>query len=66
MSGFFNRLVTDPSVTRTPSRQENAAEKIAAIKRHVETLLNARAAHKAALNWACMTSTGMPQAVATC
>ena len=42
MSGFFNRLVTDPSVTRTPSRQENAAEKIAAIKRHLETLLNAR------------------------
>lgn len=42
MSGFFNRLVTDTSVTRTPSRQENAAEKIAAIKRHLETLLNAR------------------------
>ena len=42
MSGFFDRLVTDQSVSRAPSRQENAAEKFAAIKHHLETLLNAR------------------------
>ncbi|MFK3815364.1 type VI secretion system baseplate subunit TssE [Pseudomonas sp. NPDC089407] len=42
MSGFFDRLVTHRSVSRTPSRQENAAKKFAAIKHHLETLLNAR------------------------
>lgn len=42
MSGFFDRLVADQSVIRAPSRQENASHKFAAIKRHLETLLNAR------------------------
>ena len=42
MSGFFDRLMTDQLANRTPSRQENVAEKFAAIKRHLETLLNAR------------------------
>lgn len=42
MSGFFDRLVADQSVIREPSRQENASHKFAAIKRHLETLLNAR------------------------
>lgn len=42
MSGFFDRLSAAPSVVRAPLRQENAAHKFAAIKRHLETLLNAR------------------------
>jgi len=42
MSGFFDRLVADQSLIREPSRQENAYHKFAAIKRHLETLLNAR------------------------
>ncbi|EST16475.1 lysozyme family protein [Pseudomonas putida S610] len=42
MSGFFDRLMTDPSAARAPSRHENAGHKFAAIKRHLETLLNAR------------------------
>ncbi|WP_139670246.1 type VI secretion system baseplate subunit TssE [Pseudomonas sp. F16(2018)] len=42
MSGFFDRLVADQSLIREPSRQENASHKFAAIKRHLETLLNAR------------------------
>jgi len=42
MSGFFDRLLADQTVSRTPSRQETAAEKFAGIKRHLETLLNAR------------------------
>ena len=42
MSGFFPRLVADQSVIRAPFRQENASHKFAAIKRHLETLLNAR------------------------
>ncbi len=42
MSGFFDRLMADQSAIREPSRQENAAHKVAAIKRHLETLLNAR------------------------
>ncbi|WP_252092296.1 type VI secretion system baseplate subunit TssE [Pseudomonas sp. MWU13-3659] len=42
MSGFFDRLVADQSVIQAPSRQENASHKFAAIKRHLETLLNAR------------------------
>lgn len=42
MSGFFDRLVADQLANRKPSRQENVAQKFAAIKRHLETLLNAR------------------------
>ncbi|WP_449432104.1 type VI secretion system baseplate subunit TssE [Pseudomonas putida] len=42
MSGFFDRLMADQSASREPSRKENAALKFAAIKRHLETLLNAR------------------------
>ncbi|MFJ4347716.1 type VI secretion system baseplate subunit TssE [Pseudomonas sp. NPDC089401] len=42
MTGLFDRLVADQSVIREPSRQENASHKFAAIKRHLETLLNAR------------------------
>ncbi|MBH3460529.1 MULTISPECIES: type VI secretion system baseplate subunit TssE [Pseudomonas] len=42
MSGFFDRLVADQLANRKPSRQENATQKFAAIKRHLETLLNAR------------------------
>lgn len=42
MSGFFDRLATDQLANREPSRQESAAQKFAAIKRHLETLLNAR------------------------
>ena len=42
MSGFFDGLVTNQFASRVPSRQENATHKFAAIKRHLETLLNAR------------------------
>lgn len=42
MSGFFDGLVTNQFASRVPSRQENATQKFAAIKRHLETLLNAR------------------------
>ena len=42
MSGFFDRLVADQLANKEPSMQENAAQKFAAIKRHLETLLNAR------------------------
>ncbi|MNO73490.1 Lysozyme [compost metagenome] len=42
MSGFFDRLMVDQSTLPAPSRQENASHKFAAIKRHLETLLNAR------------------------
>ncbi|WP_087500845.1 type VI secretion system baseplate subunit TssE [Pseudomonas sp. SID14000] len=42
MRGFFDRLMADQSANRAPSRQENASHKFAAIKRHLETLLNAR------------------------
>jgi len=39
---LFSRLKVDQSVSRDPSLQENATQKFAAIKRHLETLLNAR------------------------
>lgn len=42
MRGFFDRLMTDQSANREPSRQENASHTFATIKRHLETLLNAR------------------------
>ncbi|MBJ9978450.1 type VI secretion system baseplate subunit TssE [Pseudomonas sp. S75] len=42
MTGLFDRLVADQSMTREPSRQESAPHKFATIKRHLETLLNAR------------------------
>lgn len=42
MSGFFDRLVADQFASQAPSRQESASQKFAAIKRHLETLLNAR------------------------
>ncbi|WP_085677459.1 MULTISPECIES: type VI secretion system baseplate subunit TssE [unclassified Pseudomonas] len=42
MSGFFDGLVTNQFASRVPSRQENATQKLAAIKLHLETLLNAR------------------------
>ena len=42
MSGFFDDLVTNQFASQVPSRQENATQKFAAIKRHLETLLNAR------------------------
>ncbi|MDH4552147.1 type VI secretion system baseplate subunit TssE [Pseudomonas sp. BN607] len=42
MSGLFERLVADTTVSQKPSRQEHASHKFAAIKRHLETLLNAR------------------------
>jgi len=42
MSGFFDGLVTNQFASRVPSGQENATQKFAAIKRHLETLLNAR------------------------
>ncbi|RCL28439.1 type VI secretion system baseplate subunit TssE [Pseudomonas sp. AFG_SD02_1510_Pfu_092] len=42
MSALFDRLSADPAVSPNPSRQENAAHLFAAIKRHLETLLNAR------------------------
>ncbi|BDM22947.1 type VI secretion system baseplate subunit TssE [Pseudomonas sp. LRP2-20] len=42
MSGFFDGLVTNQFASRVPSRQENATQKFAAIKLHLETLLNAR------------------------
>lgn len=42
MTGFFDRLAADQSASSGHSRQENAFHKIAAIKRHLETLLNAR------------------------
>ncbi|WP_255456947.1 type VI secretion system baseplate subunit TssE [Pantoea sp. Tr-811] len=42
MSGFFERLMADPSASREPTRQENASHTFAAIKRHLETLFNAR------------------------
>lgn len=42
MSTLFDRLVAHQDVSQKPSRQENALHKFAAIKRHLETLLNAR------------------------
>ncbi|NIF28993.1 type VI secretion system baseplate subunit TssE [Pantoea sp. Tr-811] len=42
MTGLFERLMADQSIRRAPSRQENTSHKITAIKRHLETLLNAR------------------------
>lgn len=42
MSGLFSRLKVDQSVCRAASLQENASQKFAAIKCHLETLLNAR------------------------
>jgi type VI secretion system protein len=42
MSGLFDRLMVDQSACREASRQENASQKFAAIKRHLEILLNAR------------------------
>ncbi|MBA1208855.1 type VI secretion system baseplate subunit TssE [Pseudomonas fulva] len=42
MTGFFDRLTADQSMAREASRQERASHKFAAIKRHLETLLNAR------------------------
>lgn len=42
MTGFFDRLTAGQSAISGHSRQENAFHKIAAIKRHLETLLNAR------------------------
>lgn len=42
MTSLFDRLMADPSAQRAPTRQENASRKFAAIKRHLETLLNAR------------------------
>jgi type VI secretion system protein len=42
MSTLFERLVTAPASCAGASRQEHAAHKFAVIKRHLETLLNAR------------------------
>jgi len=42
MTGFFDRLMADQSICRQTSRQESTSQKFAAIKRHLETLLNAR------------------------
>ncbi|MEG0245469.1 MAG: type VI secretion system baseplate subunit TssE, partial [Pseudomonas sp.] len=42
MTGFFDRLMADQATHREPSRVESASRKFAAIKRHLETLLNAR------------------------
>ncbi|AIR90645.1 type VI secretion system baseplate subunit TssE [Pseudomonas cremoricolorata] len=42
MSGLFDRLTADQSACRETSRQESASYKFAIIKRHLETLLNAR------------------------
>jgi type VI secretion system protein len=42
MSSFFDRLVANQFANREPSGQESACNKFAAIKRHLETLLNAR------------------------
>ncbi|UVL01999.1 type VI secretion system baseplate subunit TssE [Pseudomonas sp. B21-047] len=42
MSALFDRLMADQSTPREPSRRESASQKFAAIKRHLETLLNAR------------------------
>ncbi|MQG94744.1 type VI secretion system baseplate subunit TssE [Pseudomonas sp. MN1F] len=39
---LFSRLKVDQSISREPSLQENASQKFAAIKCHLETLLNAR------------------------
>jgi len=42
MSGLFDRLMRDQATSREPSRRESASHKFAAIKCHLETLLNAR------------------------
>ncbi|ABY99118.1 TPA: type VI secretion system baseplate subunit TssE [Pseudomonas putida] len=42
MSGLFDRLKLDQCISRKASRRESASHKFAAIKRHLETLLNAR------------------------
>ncbi|MFJ4445554.1 type VI secretion system baseplate subunit TssE [Pseudomonas sp. NPDC089422] len=42
MSGLFERLTAERQNSRTPSRREQAAQKFVVIKRHLETLLNAR------------------------
>lgn len=42
MRALFDRLMADQTVSQESSRQENATHKFAAIKRHLETLLNAR------------------------
>lgn len=42
MSGLFDRLMVDQCTRREASRRESASHKFAAIKRHLETLLNAR------------------------
>ncbi|MFF7066154.1 type VI secretion system baseplate subunit TssE [Pseudomonas sp. NPDC008258] len=42
MSGLFDRLSVDQCTRREASRQESATHTFAAIKRHLETLLNAR------------------------
>lgn len=40
MSGLFDRLMVDQCTRREASRRESASHKFAAIKRHLETLLN--------------------------
>ncbi|WJD60381.1 type VI secretion system baseplate subunit TssE [Pseudomonas kurunegalensis] len=42
MNGFFERLTVDQSTRPEATRQESAAHTFATIKRHLETLLNAR------------------------
>lgn len=42
MSGLFDRLSAEQPARRAPSRREQAAHKFEVIKRHLETLLNAR------------------------
>ncbi len=42
MSGFFDRLKADQRTRQEASRQESATHKFTTIKRHLETLLNAR------------------------
>lgn len=42
MSGLFDRLTAEQPASRALSRREQAAHKFTVIKRHLETLLNAR------------------------
>ncbi|MFJ4067187.1 type VI secretion system baseplate subunit TssE [Pseudomonas sp. NPDC089996] len=42
MSGLFERLAAERPASRVLSRREQAAHKFEVIKRHLETLLNAR------------------------
>ncbi|MGJ7550712.1 type VI secretion system baseplate subunit TssE [Pseudomonas alloputida] len=42
MNGLFDRLTAERQTRRAPSRREQAGQKFEVIKRHLETLLNAR------------------------